>query len=53
MKTVTYLILALIVAVLVMAITGCAEYPLTLSVKGDYGRASYSAKSGIEITIEK
>ena len=53
MKTSCYLILALAVAVMALAVTGCAEYPLTLSVKGDYGRASYSAKSGIEITIEK
>jgi hypothetical protein len=37
---------------LAVAMTSCAEYPLTLSVQSEYGKASYSAK-GIEIEIQK
>ena len=53
MKTIVFLIIALTVAVMVLAVSGCAEYPVTFTVKGDYGRYSYSAKSGIEITLDK
>ena len=37
---------------LLMFCAGCAEYPLTLSVRSDHGSLQYSAK-GIEVIIEK
>lgn len=40
-----------ILAILILALTGCAELPLTLSVEGNHGNYSYSAKRGIEIEI--
>ena len=43
----------LILAIAVGLLTCCAEMPLTLSVHADQGRVSYSAKSGIEIIVEK
>lgn len=32
---------------------GCADYPITLSLHSDYGKASYSSKGGMEIIVEK
>ena len=41
------------ILLLVAFSTGCAEMPLTLSVYSEYGRASYSSKGGLEISIQK
>lgn len=38
---------------LLLFCAGCAEMPLTLSIHSDYGKASYSAKGGLEIIVEK
>lgn len=35
----------------ILALTGCADLPLTLSVEGQHGAYSYSAKRGIEVSI--
>lgn len=49
------LLLSLIASLLLLAgillLTGCAELPLTLSVQGEHGSYSYSAKRGIEISV--
>jgi hypothetical protein len=50
---VALLFLAALVLMLLFC-TGCGmEYPVTLSLHSDYGKASYSSKGGLEIIIEK
>jgi hypothetical protein len=45
----------LILAVLAIAwmCSSCADYPISISLRSDHGSASYSAKGGIQIEIEK
>ena len=45
--------LTIFILVLAYLAAGCAEYPVTISVKGDEGKVSYSRHHGIEIEIEK
>lgn len=45
--------LTIFILVLAYLASGCAEYPVTISVKGDEGKVSYSRHHGIEIEIEK
>jgi hypothetical protein len=33
--------------------TSCAEFPVAIAVKGEYGTYSYSAKEGITISVQK
>ena len=40
-----------ILAIAILALSSCAEMPLTLSVQGEHGVYSYSAKRGVEITV--
>lgn len=44
--------LTLIILIIAWAASGCAEYPVAIAVRGEYGSVSYSDK-GIQITIEK
>lgn len=41
-----------IIAIIMIALIGCAEMPVTLSVEGQHGSYSYSAKRGIEIEVD-
>lgn len=43
----------LILAFCVGMLTCCAEYPVAIAVRGDYGSINYSRSRGIEITVEK
>jgi len=44
----------LVLAACVSLLTCCGtEYPVTLSIHSDYGKASYSSKAGLEIIVEK
>ena len=49
---VSLLFLAALILLLAFC-AGCADYPITLSVHSDYGKASYSSKGGLEIIVEK
>ena len=33
--------------------SGCAQYPVALSIRGEQGAVSYSSKAGLEISVEK
>jgi len=37
---------------LLIALTGCAEYPVKLGVEGNHGTYTYSAKQGLGITLD-
>ena len=43
----------IILAICVGLLTCCAQYPVAIAVRGDYGAVSYSRARGIEITVEK
>lgn len=40
-----------ILAIIIIALIGCAEMPVVVGVQGEYGTYSYSAERGIEISI--
>jgi hypothetical protein len=44
-------LLLLILTSLVVA--SCAEYPVAVAIQGEHGTYSYSAKDGIQITVQK
>jgi hypothetical protein len=47
-------LLVILTGLIIAFSVGCGtEYPITLSVHSDHGKASYSSKGGLEITIEK
>ena len=53
MKPIACSLLALVAMLLLLvALTGCAEYPVTVGVEGNYGTYSYSAKQGLGILID-
>lgn len=41
----------IMITAIAVILSGCAEVPLTLSVEGNYGTYSYSAKRGVEIQV--
>ena len=42
-----------ILAACVGMLTCCAEYPVAIAVRGDYGEINYSRAKGFEIIVEK
>ena len=42
-----------ILAICVGMLTCCAEYPVAIAVRGDYGEINYSRARGFEIIVEK
>ena len=53
MKTIAFALIALAVMTLVVALTGCAEYPIAIAVSGDGIAAGYSSKGGLAVSIQK
>lgn len=41
-----------IIAIIMIALTSCAEMPVSVGVQGEHGSYSYSAKRGIEIEVD-
>lgn len=52
MKPIAYSLLGLVAMLLLIALTGCAEYPVKLGVEGNHGTYTYSAKQGLGITLD-
>lgn len=50
-KLLLSLSVSLLLLLVLLLLTGCAEMPVTLSVEGQHGSYSYSAKRGIKIEV--
>lgn len=40
-----------IIAIIMIALIGCAEMPVSVGVQGEHGSYSYSAERGLELKI--
>jgi len=52
MKLIAYSLFGLVAMLLLIALTGCADYPVTLGVAGNHGTYTYSATQGLGITLD-